>query len=178
VEDNTRYVFTVIAWRDLYATWRDEVSKKHAAGVSISLELIEGRNLIEQTLGESDRQSDADAGQMVQLLTEIDGTEAEAGRLALLMSPETAALMKRAGVRTNLSRYERELEVVVDRKTAAFSAWYELMPRSMSDDPNRHGTFDDVIRKLPMCGTWASTCCISRRYIRSAVPIARARTTA
>ena len=38
VEDNARYVFTVIAWRDLYATWRDEVSKKHAAGVSISLE--------------------------------------------------------------------------------------------------------------------------------------------
>ena len=57
--------------------------------------------------------------------------------------------MRRAGMRTNLSRYPRELELVVDRKRAAFSAWYELMPRSQSDDPNRHGTFDDVIAKLP-----------------------------
>ena len=57
--------------------------------------------------------------------------------------------MKRAGIRTNLTRYPRELELVVDRKRAAFSAWYEIFPRSMSDDPQRHGTFDDVIAKLP-----------------------------
>src|SRR5690606_10450620 len=48
-----------------------------------------------------------------------------------------------------LTGYARELELVVDRPAAAFSAWYELMPRSMSDDPSRHGTFDDVIARLP-----------------------------
>jgi starch synthase (maltosyl-transferring) len=149
VEANARYLYTVIAWRDLFATWRDEVSKKHAAGVPIALELREGRDLLEKALRESDRASESDAGALLSLLTEIDAAEQDSARLAVLMAAETAALMKRAGIRTNLSRYGRELELVVDRKAAAFSAWYELMPRSMSDDPNRHGTFDDVIAKLP-----------------------------
>ena len=30
-----------------------------------------------------------------------------------------------------------------------FSAWYELFPRSQSGDARRHGTFDDVIERLP-----------------------------
>ncbi|MBF0779450.1 alpha-amylase family glycosyl hydrolase, partial [Streptococcus cuniculi] len=30
-----------------------------------------------------------------------------------------------------------------------FSAWYEIFPRSQSMDVNRHGTFDDVIKRLP-----------------------------
>ena len=29
-------VYTIIAWRDLFASWRDEVTKKHAAGVDIA----------------------------------------------------------------------------------------------------------------------------------------------
>ena len=39
-----RYDYTIIAWRDLFASWRDEVSKKHAAGLPLALELTEGRD--------------------------------------------------------------------------------------------------------------------------------------
>ena len=70
-------------------------------------------------------------------------------RFEALIDGEVAALMKRAAARDGLTRYPLDLRLTVDRKRAAFSAWYELMPRSMSDDPSRHGTFDDVIRKLP-----------------------------
>jgi len=149
VDDNARYIYTIIAWRDLFASWRDEVSKKHAAGVPIALELIEGRNLLQTTLAESDRAGDADREALERLIAEVDCAPDDAGKLALLMSAETAALLKRAGTRANLSRYGRELDLWVDRPRGALSAWYELMPRSMSDNPNRHGTFDDVIRKLP-----------------------------
>jgi starch synthase (maltosyl-transferring) len=148
VEENARCFYTVIAWRDLFGSWRDEVSKKHAAGVPIAVELVEGRRMLERTLAESDRVTDADRRALIKLLVELDALP-ESDRLAQLLARETAELMQRASVRTNLSRYPRELELVVDRKRAAFSAWYELMPRSMSDDPSRHGTFDDVIRKLP-----------------------------
>ncbi|MDQ3561121.1 MAG: alpha-1,4-glucan--maltose-1-phosphate maltosyltransferase [Pseudomonadota bacterium] len=149
VEENARYLYTVIAWRDLFAAWRDEVTKKHAAGVPIAVELTEGRGLIERTLQESERASEADAGALVGLLADVDGAGEGAERLTLLLSPDTAALMKRAGIRSNLTRFPRELGLHVDRKAGAFSAWYELMPRSTSDDPNRHGTFDDVIARLP-----------------------------
>ena len=149
VEENTRYRYTIIAWRDLFASWRDEVSKKSAAGLDVTLELIEGRGLIERTLEESDRVGEPDRPVLQQLLRRLTHELDDEALLADLLAPELAAIMKRVGLRTNLSRYPKELELVVDRRAAAFSAWYELMPRSMSDDPARHGTFDDVIAKLP-----------------------------
>jgi starch synthase (maltosyl-transferring) len=148
LHDNARYIYTVIAWRDLFATWRDEVTKKHAAGVPIALELTEGRMLVERSL-QSDRAGAEDRKALQDLLAALDAATDQADRLKLFMARETAELMHRTAERTNLSRYERNLDLFVDRKAAAFSAWYELMPRSMSDDPNRHGTFEDVIAKLP-----------------------------
>ncbi len=121
--------------------------KKHDANVPIGLELIEGRKLIEKAAASA---TGADAADLVELLGRLDSRKDDQGwLLAVMLGEEVRALMQRAGVRANLSGYGRELEVVVDRTAAAFAAWYELFPRSMSDDPNRHGTFDDVIRKLP-----------------------------
>ncbi len=43
LEQNTTYLYTVIAWRDLFASCRNEVNKKRAASQSVSLELTEGK---------------------------------------------------------------------------------------------------------------------------------------
>ena len=43
----------------------------------------------------------------------------------------------------------RRFRSILERRTAEFASWYELFPRSQSGDPNRHGTFDDVVRRLP-----------------------------
>ncbi len=43
------YVFTVNAWRDAFGTYRDELAKKHAAGVNTRLEVQEGINLVTET---------------------------------------------------------------------------------------------------------------------------------
>ncbi len=47
------------------------------------------------------------------------------------------------------TRYERELQVWVDREKARFSTWYELFPRSCSPVAGRHGTFRDCEAWLP-----------------------------
>ena len=44
--------------------------------------------------------------------------------------------------------YDRELEIVVDRERARFSAWYELFPRSWSTTPGKHGTLRDVTSRI------------------------------
>ena len=60
--ENALYEASFLAWRDLYATWRKEVAKKHAAGLDIGLELEEGRRLIAAaTEGEGLSRSDAKA---------------------------------------------------------------------------------------------------------------------
>lgn len=144
---NTRYLYTVEAWRDLFASWRVEISKKHDAGQRIELELYEGRMMIQRA---AEAVHGPDAAALRDLCARLEERKDDQGwLLAVMLGEDVHALMARAGPRTNLSRYERELEVVVDRTAAAFASWYELFPRSQSDDPHRHGTFDDVIRKLP-----------------------------
>ena len=141
-----RWSYTILAWRDLFATWREEIAKKHDAGQPISLELAEGRELVKRYA----KAAKGETGDLLKtLVRKIDTVEDEGVLLGLLESGETAALMRRAGLRTNLSRYDHTLEVVVDRPLAACAAWYEMMPRSQSGDPQRHGTFDDVIARLP-----------------------------
>lgn len=144
---NAPHEYTIIAWRDEFESWRAELSKKHNAGVPIVLELQEGADLVARSVG-CGRGSAEDQAALTDLSARM-ANAGEAERFATLMTDDTAALMRRAGRRVNLSHYEKVLGLTVDRERAAFSAWYELLPRSMSGDPKRHGTFDDVITRLP-----------------------------
>ena len=144
---NVRHVYTVEAWHDVFGSWCAEVTKKHAAGVPIGLELEEGRRIVARTAeaAEAPQREALDA-----LIAALAARPDDEGfQLERLLSSEVEALMAAADLKANLTRYDQELEVVVDRTIAGFASWYELFPRSMSDDPARHGTFDDVIRKLP-----------------------------
>ncbi len=146
---NGLHEYTILAWRDLFAAWRSEVTKKFAAGLDITLELQEGRSLVERTLKESGRTSRADKTAIRALLKHFDTLSENTDRFAAFANDDAEALMARAGIRTNLTEHAPVLDVFVDRTAAAFSAWYEMMPRSQSGDVHRHGTFDDVERRLP-----------------------------
>jgi starch synthase (maltosyl-transferring) len=143
---NIRYLYTIEAWRDLFASWRKDVVKKQAAQQDIALELIEGLALVESALSTT---SEADQRLVKRRLGQLDAKADPAKLAEALLSADITDAMTRIGPRANRTRYRRELEVVVDRTAARFGAWYELFPRSMSDDARRHGTFDDVIRHLP-----------------------------
>jgi len=135
-----RYVFMIEAWRDAFASFRDELQKKHAAGVAIGVELEEGRRLVES----AGRRAGGEVAALAARITEAG----EAEKLALLLAPETAALMAAADDRPFAIR-SAEMPVEAERTGAGFASWYEVFPRSQSGDENRHGTFDDVIRQLP-----------------------------
>jgi starch synthase (maltosyl-transferring) len=147
LERNARYQFTIEAWRDDWATWLAELDKKRGAGLDVRLETIEGERIAERA-GADAGDEDAEALRALMALLNT-GQEGSAEQLELLLAPENAALIGRNAERRNLSRYDRVLEVVADRLAARFSAWYEMFPRSQSGDPARHGTFADVIGKLP-----------------------------
>jgi starch synthase (maltosyl-transferring) len=135
-----RWLFTIEAWRDGFATYRDELGKKHAAGVDVHLELIEGRSML------------ADAAARVPalrpILAQLD-REPPGAQVVTLLDARTAALMAEADPRPFAVRLSPPCPLDADRPRAAFGSWYELFPRSMSDDEHRHGTFRDVIRHLP-----------------------------
>jgi starch synthase (maltosyl-transferring) len=139
-----RYEFAVEAWRDPFAVFRYELEKKHAAGLNLSLELEEGRLLVEAALAEAKGAIAARLRPVTKALANAD----DDGRLAALLAPETSALMTEADRRPFRTR-SMPFALDAERSGAGFASWYELFPRSQSGDASRHGTFDDVIRRLP-----------------------------
>jgi starch synthase (maltosyl-transferring) len=104
LEINSRYLYTIIAWRDLFSSWRDEVIKKHAANRAVSLELFEGRSLIEKAIADGTRGSDNSRRHLEGLLEVLEELQDEASSLKLLTSENASQLMARVGQRSNLSR--------------------------------------------------------------------------
>jgi starch synthase (maltosyl-transferring) len=75
------------------------------------------------------------------------GNRAE--RIATLLDVALGAEMARADAKPFLVEYPVPIPVDAERRAARFASWYELFPRSETDSAKRHGTFDDVIRRLP-----------------------------
>ncbi|WP_434675033.1 alpha-1,4-glucan--maltose-1-phosphate maltosyltransferase [Pseudomonas sp. D3-10] len=138
-----RYVFCIEAWFDQFASFRYELEKKYAAGVPISLELQEGRNHVQQAAERSDGEL---SEQLAALHHELSGLLPEE-QVALFLAPRSADLMSLADHRPYLS-ISPEYPLDVERQLAEFASWYELFPRSITDDPKRHGTFNDVHSRL------------------------------
>ncbi|MDQ3557259.1 MAG: alpha-1,4-glucan--maltose-1-phosphate maltosyltransferase [Gemmatimonadota bacterium] len=147
VERNARYLYTVVAWTDRWATWADELRKKFEAGQEVTTELREGAELVAAATERARRGPDRRA--IERFLRRISGSGEIVERVAAALDRDLLALMEAYPDRSDLTEYEAVLPLQVDRVAARFAAWYEIFPRSMSDDPDRHGTWDDVIAKLP-----------------------------
>ena len=73
-----RYVFAVEAWRDAFATFRDELEKKHAAGVPIALELEEGRLLVAAAAERAGAGGELSIGRVARLKNAVERGAADA----------------------------------------------------------------------------------------------------
>jgi starch synthase (maltosyl-transferring) len=140
-----RYEYAVEAWLDRFGGFRRDFTKKLDAGVAQPVDHAEGRALVEQAVARSQGEARTALADWQQRLEAApDGTDSA----TLLLSPELAALMDAADDRPHRLRSEPQI-VDAERLTARFSSWYELFPRSQVEDLSRHGTFDDVIARLP-----------------------------
>ena len=139
-----RHLFTVEAWRDDYASLAHEIEVKHQAGVDIASELTEARRFLEAV---NARAVPCNTTAIGATLAALSSGDVEAGVRALLNHATIKAVLS-AAERTYSTQHE-PITLDVDRPQAAFASWYELFPRSQSDHPQRHGTFDDVIARLP-----------------------------
>ena len=133
-----RHYFSVEAWRDEYGSLSHGLEVKHRAGIDVAIELTEAAAFLSDLRDEPKIQA---------LLAEAKAA-GPADAVALLTSAAA-----RATVATSAERHFRTDEgpfpLDVERPQAEFAAWYELFPRSLTNDAKRHGTFDDVIAALP-----------------------------
>jgi starch synthase (maltosyl-transferring) len=147
VESLGRYVYTIQAWINHFASWLRDFKKKAEVGQELGVDLLVGVGLIEQAAQRASGETAsrlAAWGRDLRALGKTDMTKA----LALAKDEPLADLANQYPDR-RMAKYYEELQVVVDRERARFSAWYEMFPRSASPEPGRHGTFRDCELRLP-----------------------------
>jgi starch synthase (maltosyl-transferring) len=138
------HVFAIEAWWDHFATFRRDLLTKRDAGLDLALEIAEGRLLLEHALTHAEP-----GGQKIirAHLRQLD--QANIDGAALLLSENLRGAMDAADPRPFATGRETLIPIDADREAAAFASWYEMFPRSQTDNRSRHGTFDDVIARLP-----------------------------
>lgn len=144
VNEACRIEFYIEAWVDRYLGYCDELGKKFAAGVDVSLELQEGGLLLDTIAAEAPA---SQARALLALAGELDASDSTEDKVALLLASRSADIVARAANRPHLVR-SAIFPLDVERLAAGFASWYELFPRSATDNPGRHGRFEDVIDRL------------------------------
>ena len=163
-EELGRCFYTLEGWVDRFGTWRHDLDKRLVAGQDVSVDLEIGAAVLDEVADSAPRAERKPLRETAKALRaaaaeppsprEEEAEEAESaapGPLAALLAQldgEVVELVRRLDPRKHATRYPKELEAVVDRERAAFSAWYEFFPRSTGKD-GRHGTFADAARVLP-----------------------------
>ena len=145
-----RYGFTVVAWIDHLESWRSELERRNDPS-DIRIALQSGAALIEAAATRAGTEDAATlsnwARQLDAMAQDTTGHADAAAMQSLALDPARAQLAKRYADRSLAATLSREL--IVDRKRAQFSSWYELFPRLAASENGPHGTFRDVQARLP-----------------------------
>ncbi|MFT0814199.1 alpha-1,4-glucan--maltose-1-phosphate maltosyltransferase [Synechococcus sp. OH20] len=136
--------YRILAWVDPFKTWQQDLHKRVAAEQDVAVELLIGAELVE-------RAAQAQSGDLAAKLRNYAQMLRQGGdpAIEIALSPTLGSLMQLYGERRFVTAYP-ERRVWVDPEKARFSTWYELFPRSCGPDEHTHGTFQDVIARLPL----------------------------
>ena len=140
-----RHEYTVRAWIDRFASWRDALQKKHGAGQAVESELREGAEIVREAAA---RAAEPDRAWLLATAARLADGAGRPESVERALSAELRAQMDRHAERPRATEVEPALQVDVNRERARCGAWYEMFPRSAGDG-TRHGTFRDAEARLP-----------------------------
>jgi starch synthase (maltosyl-transferring) len=145
VHDLGIHRFTVSAWVDAFATWRHAFTRR-SAPADVEEALHDAADLAHAAAGRADGEA---RKSLLAIAAALTGSEPLDVRRVRALSLEVSELMAAHPDRSLATHYEREIEVVVERPLARYSAWYEFFPRSATDEHGKHGTFATAQARLP-----------------------------
>lgn len=146
VKDVGIYYYSVEGYIDHFRTWQKDLKKKFDAGQKLKIDVLIGLELIKEA---AERAAGKDSEKLREFIEALERETDDGQALMIALDEELNAMINRYSDRSSAMRYDKELEVVVDRKKAVFSSWYERFPRSCSPEHGRHGTFSDCEALLP-----------------------------
>jgi starch synthase (maltosyl-transferring) len=145
VDRQGRWQYSVEAWSDPFATWRDELERKIAAEQhDLASEISEGLVIVRGALERAGSKEDRALLEHA-LATIEDPKIPESAKHDLALGPELFAAIRRNEERHGDVSLKEPLTIEVDRRRAGVGAWYELFPRSW-------GGLKGVEKALPKLG--------------------------
>ncbi|MEO5355838.1 MAG: alpha-1,4-glucan--maltose-1-phosphate maltosyltransferase [Nitrospirae bacterium YQR-1] len=147
LEKNTRYLYTIEAYTDIYQSWLKDTTKKLAAGADIRSELAEGEIFLTSLIDES--VPDDEKSYLKGILVLISKKKNQKDKLTIMSDAVLTDFVTMYEQKPDLTVNEPFLEVIVDRERARYAAWYEIFPRSQGNKPGKSATFKDCIKRLP-----------------------------
>jgi len=146
VEEIGNYQYKLLGWINYFRTWQRDMQKKAEANQDVSVDKLRGIQYIDAALQKA---AEKDKIALLELIELLDKTSDTDKVISLVMNTDLSTLMNKYSDRLFATEYEKELGVVVDRKRAGFSAWYEIFPRSCVSQPGTSGTFKDCEHLVP-----------------------------
>lgn len=138
-----RYHYALQAWVDSFQTWCRGLAKKIEAHVDVTVELLEGADLLDRA---SQRAPSRDTKRLNKWANALRANPRNPAVPAL--DENLAALMARYPDRQFATTYDKALTVTVDPLKARCSTRYELFPRSCISHLGQHGTFQGCAERL------------------------------
>ncbi len=140
-----RYEYTVEAWGDVFFSWRDEIGKKVDGGLTeLTSEALEGARILRDAKKTA---SKADAATLEAFAASLE--KAEPAKLReIAFDASLDGMMRFYADRSLSTAYTPPLSIWVDRREAAFAAWYEFFPRSAEGKADSGSTFRDCLPRI------------------------------
>jgi starch synthase (maltosyl-transferring) len=128
--------WTIQAWVDVFAGWRDEIARKLEAGqTNMAGETSEGVVLLREAVAYAEGEDRS--------VLEATAAALENGEpVVQALDARLAEIVARVAPRSEATEMEKPYEVYVDTVLGRFGSWYELFPRSF-------GGFRGVQEQLP-----------------------------
>jgi starch synthase (maltosyl-transferring) len=134
----------VSGWVDRYATWAYGLRRKLEAIQDVELDLEAGAALFAAAAA---RAGGGDAERLKAIAAALRARGEAGPRASLALGEEASSLMRAHPDRDAATTQDPPLPLTVDPPLAAFSAWYEMFPRSCGPE-GRPGTLRDAEARL------------------------------
>lgn len=139
------YHFTIEGWVDHFTTWQEDLQKRVDAGQNVEVELRIGAGLIREAVKNA---SEADGATLNEIADKLENPDSAALVVSQALGSGLRDLMKACAPHHWATVHETEYTVRVEPPLAAFSAWYEIFPRSFCSSSGEHGSFKACLPRL------------------------------
>lgn len=140
------YHYKLEGWIDHLLNWHKGFLKKQEAGQDMRVELKIGAHYLQETAKQFSKTKASELNNLAQQLAKEDAYD-EA--VQLVIGEAFAQVVEDSPMKQFETVYDKNLRVRVGWEKELFSTWYEIFPRSTSEQAGRHGTFKDCERLLP-----------------------------